>query len=60
VVFYKFTDVSVGRICCCLLADFMVGMLFDPDDGGNMFLQEVNKIHGITWQKIVRFMVQGV
>jgi hypothetical protein len=43
-----------------LLADFMVGMLFDPDDGGNMFLQEVNKIHSMTSQKIVLFITQGL
>jgi hypothetical protein len=43
-----------------LFADFVVGMLFDPDDGDNMFFREVNKLHEVTCQKIVLFMTQGL
>jgi hypothetical protein len=39
--------VQVSRLCsgCCLLhADFMIGVLFCPEDGGDMFLRNVRSL----------------
>jgi hypothetical protein len=44
-----------------LLAGFFLGSLFDPEDGGDMFLQNVGLLSpdlcGIASQKIERFQV---
>jgi hypothetical protein len=30
-------------ICCLLYAGFLLGLLFSPEDGGDMFLQKVGR-----------------
>jgi hypothetical protein len=30
--------------CCLLYAGFLVGLLFSPEDGGDMFLQKVGPL----------------
>jgi hypothetical protein len=38
----------------------LLGLLFDPEDGGDLFLRNVTEIHGVTTQKTVLFIVTAV
>jgi hypothetical protein len=44
----------------CFHAGFLHGLIFDPEDGGDMFLRKLrmtfNGLHGVISQKIVLFM----
>jgi hypothetical protein len=34
----------IGSACCLLHAGFLLGLFFDPEDGGNMFFQNVGRL----------------
>jgi hypothetical protein len=46
----------------CLLAGFLLGLFFDPEDGGDMFLLNVcfTGLHGVISQKMILFMTIAV
>jgi uncharacterized protein involved in tellurium resistance len=44
---------------CLLLAGFLLGLFFDLEDGGKMFLQALSNIHGTPNQNTVLFMIQS-
>jgi hypothetical protein len=37
-----------GSACCLLCAGFLLGLLSDPEDGGDMFLQKLADFHQTT------------
>jgi hypothetical protein len=41
-------------------AGFFLGLLFDPDDGGNMFLQHVDTTYTVLFKKIISINYQMV
>jgi hypothetical protein len=48
----------------CFQAGFFLSLFFDPEDGGDMFLQKValafNRLHGLIYQKIELFITTAV
>jgi hypothetical protein len=40
-----------------MFADYMLGLLFYPEDGGNTFLRNVSELYGVASQKILLFIV---
>jgi hypothetical protein len=54
-----------GRVLLstCFHPGFLLGLFFDPEDGGDMFLPNVgcfNGLHGVISQKIVLFITTAV
>jgi hypothetical protein len=37
-MFCEITTIFGGSACCLLQADFLIGLLYDPENGGDMFL----------------------
>jgi hypothetical protein len=53
------TDVSVALLATFFRAVFLLGLFFDPEDGGDMFLRNVG-LHGGISQKTVPFITTAV
>jgi hypothetical protein len=54
---------SRALLATCFHAGFLLGLFFDPEDGGDMFLQNVltfNGLHGVIFQKIELFINTAV
>jgi hypothetical protein len=50
--FVVLTAVAMVTDCCFLHALFFPCLVFDPEDGGVMFLRNVTRLNGITSQNI--------
>jgi hypothetical protein len=54
-------DVSVASPCYLLHAGFLLGLIFDPNNEGGMFLSKrrltFNGLHGIISKNVVLFIV---
>jgi hypothetical protein len=37
-------DAEQSSVCCRLYASFLLDLLFDPEDGGDMFLRNVGRL----------------
>jgi hypothetical protein len=45
---------SSHLLATCFHAGFLLGLFFDPEDGGDTSV-DFNELHGVTFQKIVLF-----
>jgi hypothetical protein len=50
-----------NRTCSLILVGFLVGLFFNSEDGGGIFLRNFGRtsieLHGVTSQKIALFIV---
>jgi hypothetical protein len=56
-------DKFLRNVCYLLHAGLLLGLFFDPEDGGYMFLRNVgcfNGLHGVISEKIVFFRARAV
>jgi hypothetical protein len=56
-MFLKPSRKSIEADCKLLLLGYLVGLLFNPEAGGNMFFLNIMfcKLHGVTLQKTILF-----
>jgi hypothetical protein len=50
----KKQETGLSSACCLLHAGFLIGLLFNPEDIGNIPLQHqstLNELHGVTFHK---------
>jgi hypothetical protein len=44
---------GASAVCCLLLVCFLLGLLFEPEDGGSTLLRNISKIYQVTSRHIL-------